>query len=307
MNKYNKKLTLLDLGEEEIIKYLSKFAHPHKRIVHGIGDDCAVCSIRGNTNNDQVFTSDATIQDTHFSIQDTPEKIGHKAIGRAYSDLASMGAYPEWVLINIVAPKEMNLCFLEKVYNGILERMDVYGGTLIGGDLSEGEQLSLNVFATGLLPHGTAVTRLGALKDDIIWTTGKLGNSSEGKHLNFIPRIKEGIWLRENQYVHSMTDLSDGLFIDLNHIVNNTMLDAILEMEILKEMAEIKNVLHDGEDYELLFTTSSDLEKKLMMEWYERFDQPLYKIGKIIEGKGEIKIRDKKKDYSIESLRNHHF
>ena len=39
------------------------------------------------------------------------EKIGYKAIGRAYSDLASMGAYPEWVLINIVAPKEMYLCF----------------------------------------------------------------------------------------------------------------------------------------------------------------------------------------------------
>ena len=147
MNKYNKKLTLLDLGEEEIIKYLSKFAHPHQRIVHGVGDDCAVCSIRDNTNSDQVFTSDATIQDTHFSIQDAPEKIGYKAIGRAYSDLASMGAYPEWVLINIVAPKEMHLCFLEKIYNGILERMNVYGGTLIGGDLSEGEQLSLNVFA----------------------------------------------------------------------------------------------------------------------------------------------------------------
>ena len=90
-------------------------------------------------------------------------------------------------------------------------------------------------------------------------------------------------------------------------MVNNTLLDAVLEMKILKEMAEIKNVLHDGEDYELLFTTSSDIEKKLMMEWYERFDQPLYKIGKIIEGKGEIKIRDQKKDYSIESLRNHHF
>ena len=44
-----------------------------------------------------------------------------------------------------------------------------------------------------------------------------------------------------------------------------------------------------------------------MMEWYERFNQPLYKIGKIIEGKGKIKIRDQKKDYSIESHRNHHF
>ena len=307
MKKYNNQLTLLDIGEDEIIKYLSNFANPHKRIVHGIGDDCAVCLINDDSKIDQVFTSDATIQDTHFSLQDNPEQIGHKAIGRAYSDLASMGAQPEWVLINVVAPKDMHLYFLEKIYHGILERMNVFGGSIIGGDLSEGEKLSLHVFATGLLPHGTALTRIGTLKDDIIWTTGKLGNSSKGKHLNFIPRLKEGIWLRENQYVHSMTDLSDGLFIDLNHIINDTMLDAVLDMKVLKEMAEINNVLYDGEDYELLFTASRDLEKKLMMEWNKRFNQPLFKIGRTIEGKGEIKIRDQKKDYPVESIRNHHF
>ena len=34
-------------------------------------------------------------------------------------------------------PKRDVPLFLEKIYNGILERMNVYGGTLIGGDLSE--------------------------------------------------------------------------------------------------------------------------------------------------------------------------
>ena len=226
---------LLDLGEKQIINNLSIFGKNNNKLKIGIGDDCAVCASSGE-KKDQVLTSDATVQDIHFLPSHDPKLIGYKAIGRVYSDLASMGATPEWVLINIVAPKDMIYSSLEKIYMGINDRMNDFGGTLIGGDLTEGEKLSLNVFATGSIPKDSAITRMGAEENDIIWTTGKLGESNKGKHLDFVPRIHEGMWLRESGFIHSMTDVSDGLYMDLMNLINKKI-NAVLDQKILDDMS----------------------------------------------------------------------
>ena len=65
----------------------------------GIGDDAAL--VRTPPGADWVVTSDPFIEDVHF-LADThaPDVVGYKALARATSDLAAMGAQPQLFLLN---------------------------------------------------------------------------------------------------------------------------------------------------------------------------------------------------------------
>jgi thiamine-monophosphate kinase len=283
--------SLGDLGEAHILSRLAGYGAQDGRVTCGIGDDCAVCRTE-NPAVDQVFTSDATIEGVHFRSDDDPIRVGRKAVSRVLSDIASMGAAPEWVLINVVAPKQMKLGSLEGIYEGIHERLKTFGGGLIGGDLTEGGPLSLHLFASGSLPHGTAILRSGARAGDLIWSTGKLGGSAAGKHLDFSPRVREGLWLRNSGWVHAMTDISDGLAVDLKHLTEDHALGASVEVRVLEAMSSVDQALYDGEDFELLFTTSADVEEVMQREWSKTFAEPLWKVGSVSTSPHEIQLHD---------------
>lgn len=298
--------SLGELGEARILSRLAGYGGLNARVSCGIGDDCAICRTE-NPAVDQVFTSDATMEGIHFRIDEDPVRVGRKAVSRVLSDIASMGASPEWILINVVAPKRMKLGSLEAMYEGIQERLDTFGGVLVGGDLTEGNPLALHIFASGTLPHGTAILRSGVVGGDLIWTTGKIGGSTEGKHLDFIPRVREGIWLRNSGWVHAMTDVSDGLATDLKHMIEIEKLGAFLDSSVLKKMSSVDQALYDGEDFELLFTTSPDTEESLQKEWSKAFAEPLWKIGSIVTSTQEILLYNKGTYCSLPGGGVHHF
>ena len=102
---------------------------------------------------------------------------------------------------------------------------------------------------------------------DYIVTTGPLGLSrSKEKHLKFIPKLKEGLFLAENQLATAMMDISDGLASDLRRIMTESQLPSC-QLDVKKiplssglnaeNDADIKTALTEGEDFELLFTLSS--------------------------------------------------
>ena len=164
------------------------------------------------------------------------------------------------------------------------------GGTLIGGDLSEGSTFGLHLFATGHLPGGKAVYRKGARVGDIIWCTGALGGSRTGKHLDFIPRIPEGVWLRESGLVNSMMDVTDGLAQDMAHLCGASGVGARIDGAVLEEMSSIHAALYDGEDFELLFTSGAVHQESLCAKWTETFKEPLWQVGVVAEEKYGLKI-----------------
>ena len=306
VDEWKENRSLGDLGEALILSRLAGYGALDGRVTCGIGDDCAVCRTE-NPAVDQVLTSDATIEGIHFRSDEDPVRVGRKAVSRVLSDIASMGASPEWVLINVVAPKEMKLRSLEAIYEGIQERLETFGGVLVGGDLTEGGPLALHIFASGSLPHGTAILRSGAADGDLIWSTGKLGGSAAGKHLDFIPRVREGIWLRDSGWVHAMTDISDGLAIDLKHLTEDQALGASVEVSVLEAMSSVDQALYDGEDFELLFTTSADVEKIVQREWKNTFAEPLWKIGSVVKSTHEIHLHDKGTYRLLSDGGLHHF
>ncbi len=278
-----------NIGEHEAIRRLTKKLDGHAELRTGAGDDCAVAKLPGS-DVDQVFTTDPVIENVHFQSGEKPERIGNKAAGRVLSDIAAMGAQPQWVLVNVCAPPEQNVESLEKIYDGMLALCNRFGASVIGGDLAEGPCLELHVFGTGILPAGSALLRSGAQVGDLIFVTGPLGCSIEGRHLDFTPRVAEGIFLRETQLVTSMMDISDGLATDLRHILRQSRVGAVLDAGRVPVVGTLEHALYDGEDFELLFTVPAGNVEELRLRWANRFDLQLSMIGRISDAVDELQI-----------------
>lgn len=283
--------TLGEIGEHEAIRRIIPMLGKHADLVVEAGDDCAVCRLPG-TGSDQVFTTDPIIEGVHFQPLEMPERVGHKAVGRVLSDIAAMGAAPQWILVNVVAPPELDFHYLEKIYDGMTALCSTVGSPIIGGDLAQGPVLELHVFGTGLLPQNQALLRSGAQVGDDVLVTGPLGGSfGSGKHLDFTPRVAEGIFLRESGLAHAMMDISDGLATDLRHILKQSGVGAALNSGTIPRSGTLEHALYDGEDFELLLTSSNAPE--LQDRWMGRFGRELPIIGKITPNKNELAVDDR--------------
>ena len=278
--------TLRDIGEHEVIRRLLHELGTHRDLAVGAGDDCAVCRLPG-TGTDQVFTTDPVIENVHFRGSDDPKRIGNKAAGRVLSDIAAMGARPQWLLVNVVAPDHLEFQVLKDIYVGMNNLCKRFNATIVGGDLSKGTCLELHVFGTGVLPKDSALLRSGARSGDALFTTGALGNSGAGKHLDFNPRVEEGIYLRKSGAVTAMMDISDGLATDLRHMLKQSGVGAVLDTDSIPKFGTVEQALYDGEDFELLFTVPPDCLDTLCNGWKKRFGCEMFRIGRI-DGETEV-------------------
>jgi thiamine-monophosphate kinase len=263
------------MGEHAAIAALTKN-------LRAVGDDCAVLPL--DMHYDLVLTTDPLIEGVHFTPGTAPEQVGWKAAARVLSDFAAMGADPYYLLINLVAPPEQDVQILEKIYDGVSKVRKLFDVDLVGGDLAQGPTLELHVFGVGRVPKGKALLRSGAHSGDVIYVTGPLGGSQEsGKHLTFVPRIKEAKWLRQSGVVRAMMDISDGLATDLRHILKASKVGAALESAAIPKTGTLEQALFDGEDFELLFTVHADDADKFDFQCLEDLDQQFPRIGKITE------------------------
>lgn len=297
----NKSNSLLkDIGELAAIERISRHLPRGGRIICGAGDDCAVVRSEPGARNDLLLTSDAVIQGTHFLKNTSPSSVGHKAIARVLSDIAAMGGKPEWALINLVAPPQTSIKTIDSIYKGATAVGNKYGLAIIGGDTANGPALELHVFATGTVPKGESILRSGAQAGDFIFVTGSLGGSSDGKHLSFEPRIKEGIFLRK--WATSMIDISDGLATDLRHLTTMSRTGARLVLDNIPinstaskakdRRTPVEHALFDGEDFELLFTIPAKKLNNFIKSWAKHFSEPATPIGVITSDRNRIECAE---------------
>ena len=285
--------TLNDIGEHNAIAALTAN-------LKAVGDDCAVLPL--DETYDLVLTSDPLIENVHFTSEATPEQIGRKAICRVLSDFAAMGAEPQYLLINVVAPPEQSFQTLEKIYDEFSNlcqslasaserRGKKFGVEIVGGDLAQGPALELHVFGVGRVPKGTALLRSGAKPGDLIYVTGPLGGAqASGKQLTFEPRLEWGNALRESGVVTSMMDISDGLATDLRHILKASNVGAEIDSSKVPTFAKatagrpmLEAALFDGEDFELLFTAPPDAV-------FQTLEEKFPNIGKVTANAEELLV-----------------
>ena len=204
--------------------------------------------------------------------------------------------------------------WIDRFLDGFLSLAQAHQVPLAGGDLAESTLAIADVVLTGAVPYGAALLRSGARPGDLIYVTGSLGAAAAGlaclsqlaaafkrarprsrlkelspipprlmavltPHLYPKPRVPQGLWLARNAMATAAIDLSDGLSTDLAHLCSESGVAAELDAAALPVApgASLAQVLHGGEDYELLFTASPAARVPSSIEGV-----PVARIGRIV-------------------------
>ena len=256
-----------------------------------IGDDCAV--LPKDRLTDSVVTADMLVEDIDFRLKWTkPEWLGHKALAVSLSDIAAMGATPEWSLLTLGIPEKLwQTDFVKQFYEGWTALAAEFEVELVGGDISRTpERLVVDSIVGGSVSKGRAVLRSGARTGDAIFVSGRLGGAAGGlkllerfrgrahwndleeglieRQLRPVPRIELGRYLLENELANAMIDISDGLSSDLHHICEESRVGAEIDASLLPVDKDIRKLftsdeslsmaINGGEDFELLFTVPKE-------------------------------------------------
>jgi thiamine-monophosphate kinase len=218
----------LGLGPGSEFDRIRAIAHVLGDRAGELGDDCAVLS---RPEGSLVISTDLSIEGHHFRREWlTPEEIGWRAAAAGLSDLAAEGAAPIGVLASVAVPRgEANAT--ERIMAGVGSVAAEVGGRVLGGDLSAGPFVIIDVTAVGHTDR--AVTRSGARPGDGLWVTGRLGGaraaldawregrepdgSARERFARPAPRIVAGQWLSARG-ARAMIDVSDGLAGDAAHL-----------------------------------------------------------------------------------------
>ena len=295
---------LQDIGEFGLIKRIAdKEKISDKDVVVGIGDDTAVLKYKKNLY--LLLTTDMLVEDVHFNQKATPFQIGWKALAVNISDIAAMGGIPKYGLVSLGLKKSTSLKFVDEIYQGIRSLAKKFKVKIVGGDTVASSKLVINVALTGEVEKKYLTLRKGAKIGDKIYVTGRLGGSIIGKHLSFIPRVKEARYLVKNFHPSAMIDISDGLLSDLKRICEASNVGAKIyqkKIPVSREAVSLQNALTGGEDFELLFTVSEKYNNLIKSSKFS-----ITQIGEITKKKEVILLDEKGKKVSSEKAGFNHF
>jgi thiamine-monophosphate kinase len=232
-----------------------------------IGDDCAV--IPSPAGRDLLLKADLSIEGVHFTRESKPQDIGARAVARSLSDIAAMGGTPLYCLISMALAPWTDEPWIADFYRGIYQLLKKAKASLAGGDISHADQFICDVMLCGEVAKGKAMLRSGARAGDLLYVSGALGGWRNKPVI--VPRLEFGHELAGK--ATACMDISDGLALDLHRLCKASGVAAELEKVPLLKGATLDQALHDGEDYELLFTAPP------------RASVPGIRIGSIVKGK----------------------
>lgn len=266
-------------------------------IICGIGDDSAV--LKPATGQQLVSCVDTLISGRHFPKNTAPFAIGYKSVAVNLSDLAAMGAKPHSILLAISLPS-VDKTWLTEFAQGLFACCQPHGVTLIGGDTTKSEVLSITITALGFANQ--CVYRAGANVGDLIAVSGTLGDATyalapvlAGKphplqHRLDTPTPRVSLGLALNGLASSMMDVSDGLLQDLGHILTASDVSAKLDIDklpthpllhALPQTTRLTHQLSGGDDYELLFTFPQAVKQQVLA--LANQDVPISIIGEVTQ------------------------
>jgi thiamine-monophosphate kinase len=212
-----------------------------------IGDDCAVVKARAV---DLLFTTDLSIEEVHFTRESPAQEVGHRAVARSLSDIAAMGGTPLYCLISFALAPWTDQSWIDGFYRGVEKILRKTKTELAGGDISHAREFVCDVAIWGSVDKGRALLRSGARPGDAIYVSGPLGG---WRHKHAIePRLEAGRKLIGK--ATACMDISDGLALDLHRLAMASGVQAHIDSVPLLKGATLEQALHDGEDYELLYT-----------------------------------------------------
>jgi thiamine-monophosphate kinase len=300
-------MKLKDIGEFGLIKRIYKKVRD-KNVLVGIGDDAAVIKVGKRL---LVITTDTIVEGDHFSFKwFKPEQVGKKAIEINVSDIGSIGGVPKYALVSLVLPRELDVKVIDGIYKGMRQVGDRYKVEIIGGNITHGKQLVIDIDMIGEVKKENLCLRSHAKPGDFILVSGDLGSSAAALNL-FLKKVKGHNYVKKKhlepkakfnkvrkflRYINAMEDVSDGLASEVEHICEQSKVGVIIFKDNIPIKDETRRAakavrknavdyaLYGGEDFELVFTVSEkNLDKVrgfLVGEITKRKGVYLYSKGK---------------------------
>lgn len=153
-----------------------------------IGDDCAILPGWG------LVSSDTLVEGTHFRLDWTDlVSLGFKACAVNLSDIAAMAGRPRFVTAAITMPRDFGESELRRLYQGLTDCAATYRTKIVGGDLTSGDKLVINLTVLGDVHECGVMKRSTARDGELVIGTGNFGAS--GAALSLLNRqtdLKEG-------------------------------------------------------------------------------------------------------------------
>ena len=286
-----------------------------------------------NLNDDVFFDKknkialsvDTYNEKVHYFDFKKPGLLIKKIIRSSISDLICKGVKPKYIFISGSGnQKHFNKKNLSLISKSINEEQKKYDIKLSGGDTTKSKYSSFTIVSLGF--SSKIVKRNNVSIKEDIYVTGNLGDSFIGlqilkkkininKSINnyfikkyYHPDIPIEISKNLFYFAKSSIDISDGLFDDLNKLINKQNVGYILysnKIPISKNLYNYlkinnKNILKfisKGDDYQILFT-SPKTKRKYIKNLSKRINIKITKIGNttnvknqrtIINGKNQLK------------------
>ncbi len=248
-------------AEDRFLERLRPLLLSSPRVSVGPGDDAAVVSTEAG---DLVATTDLLVESVDFLPDEEPHRLGRRAVAVNLSDLAAMGARPDFFLLSIGFPPEKGEEFPLAIARGALSRAEPFGALLVGGDLSSARATLVSVALWGR-PEGRPIRRSGARPGEGLFLSGFPGRAAVGlalarrfavsggrtpapvpsteglspEHERELlaayrdpePRVGLGLLLARQRIASAAIDVSDGLGVDAGRLARASGVRAVIERD----------------------------------------------------------------------------
>jgi thiamine-monophosphate kinase len=243
------------VDEFELIRRFFSKDNNDASVLIGVGDDGAIIS--PSPGHDLVMSADTLIENVHFPNCLPAEDIGYRCVAVNVSDIAAMGARARWMTLALTLP-DVDEKWLQQFSDGLYHAAQKYDVSLIGGDTTSAQQISLTINITGEVLPDQAITRSQARRDDLIFVTGNLGDAAAGLDLlvnsaasskteEFLiqrfsrPSARSEIGQALCGIATAAIDISDGLYADTKKLLMASELGGHLYIDRLPISMELKN------------------------------------------------------------------
>ena len=268
-----------------------------------------------------VISVDTYNEGVHFLNFKKPDLVIRKIIRSSISDIYSKGVKPNYFFLAGSGKKEhftkKNMSLINKSLSNEQNRFNI---KLSGGDTTFSKILSFTVMSIGY--SNKIVYRNKAKNGDDIYITGNVGDSYIGLKvlqnkikLNSIqkkyfidkyysPILPINFSSHLFKVANCSMDISDGLIIDLNKLINKQKLGYLIDIDKIPNSNHLKlliknkklnklDYLFNGDDYQILFTASKS-KRKYINKMSSKMNQKISIIGQ---------INTKSKNYLLDNRR----
>ncbi|MBC8329574.1 MAG: hypothetical protein H8E31_12605, partial [Planctomycetes bacterium] len=145
---------------EQVLHDIFRSSFVGRKGLSGPGDDCARLVPPAGAR--LALSTDQLVEGVHVEAGTPPAVMARKLLRRSLSDLAAAGATPWAVAWNVAVPAETPLRWLKKLARAFVAEAELFGCSVIGGDLTQAAATVLSCTVIGRECSHRAPGRRGA-------------------------------------------------------------------------------------------------------------------------------------------------